>query len=157
MRHNVRRWIGVVDLRSRRSAPLRSRWGRYPCLLHSLPYPTGEYVTDWLEFHDSILTGFDARDTGVELLLDAYIHRWERRDDRWRGTGWMQGVRIVVSNSVSPSALPMLPVDISDGWLRLGAVAHNDRVRLPLQASDGVRQNRDYLKRLNCDFVCDRF
>jgi hypothetical protein len=96
-------------------------------------------VTDWLEFHDSTLTGFDARDTRVELLLDAYIHRWERLDDQWRGTGWMQGVRIVVSNAVGPSAVPVLPVEISDGWLRLGAVAHNDLVRLPLQASGAIR------------------
>jgi len=51
----------------------------------------------------------------------------------------MQGVRIVVSNAVSPSAVPMLPVEISDGWLRLGAVAHNDLVRLPLQALGEIR------------------
>ena len=96
-------------------------------------------MTDWLEFHDSILTGFDARETRVELLLDAYIHRWERLNDEWRGTGWMQSVRIVVSNALGLSAVPPLPVEVSDGRLQLGAAAPNDIVRLPLQASGGIR------------------
>jgi len=51
----------------------------------------------------------------------------------------MQRVRIVVTSAVGPSAVPMLPVEISDGWLRLGAVAHNNLVPLPLQASGVIR------------------
>ncbi len=94
-------------------------------------------MTDWLEFHDSILMEFHARGPHVELLLDAYIHRWERREDQWRGTGWMQGVRIVLSNAVGTLVLPMPSVEISDGWLRLGALARNSVVRLPLQTSGG--------------------
>ena len=43
-------------------------------------------MTDWLEFHDSTLTGVVTRDTQVELLLEAYIHRWERLDDTWSGS-----------------------------------------------------------------------
>jgi hypothetical protein len=96
-------------------------------------------VTDWLEFHDSILAGFEARETRVELLLDAYIHRWERLDDQWRGTGCMQRVCIVVSDAVGSSAAPVLPVEISDGWLQVGAMAPNGLVRLPLQASGAIR------------------
>jgi hypothetical protein len=83
-------------------------------------------VTEWLEFHDSTLTGFDARETHVELLLDAYIHRWERLNDGWRGTGRMQSVRIIVSDAIGLSAVPLIPVDISDGRLQLGTVAHNN-------------------------------
>jgi hypothetical protein len=96
-------------------------------------------VTDWLEFHDSTLTGFDARETHVELLLEAYIHRWENLGDGWRGTGWMQRVRIVVSSAIGLSAVPPLPVEITDGRLQLDAAAPNDVVRLPLQASGVVR------------------
>jgi hypothetical protein len=98
----------------------------------------GGHVTDWLEFHDSTLTGFDAGEAHVELLLDAYIHRWETLNEGWRGTGWMQNVRIVVSNAIVLSAVPLLPVEISDGRLQLGAVAPNDLV-LPLQASGAIR------------------
>jgi hypothetical protein len=75
----------------------------------------------------------------IELLLDAYIHRWERLNDEWRGTGWVQSVRIVVSNAIGLSAMPPLPVEISDGWVQLGAVAPNDLVRLPLNASGAIR------------------
>ena len=96
-------------------------------------------VADWLEFHDSTLTGFDARETQVELLLDAYIHRWERLEDGWRGTGWMQNVRIVVSNATGLSAVPLLPVEISVGRLQLDTADPNDVVRLPQQASGVIR------------------
>jgi len=96
-------------------------------------------VTEWLEFHDSTLTGVDARDSHVELLLDAYIHRWESVNEGWRGTGWMQSVRIVVRNAIGLSAVPVLPVEIADGEFQLGTVAPNDLVRLPLQASGVIR------------------
>jgi hypothetical protein len=96
-------------------------------------------VPDWLEFHDSILTAFDARAKHVELLLDAYIHRWERLNDGWRGTGWMQSVRIVMSNAITVPAVPPLPVDISDGGLQLDTGAPDTVVRLPLQASGEIR------------------
>ena len=95
-------------------------------------------MTDWLEFHDSTLARLDVAGH-VELLLDAYIHRWERVNDGWKGTGWMQSVRIVVSNAVGLSAVPLLPVGISDGRLQLGRLAPKDIVRLPLQASGQIR------------------
>jgi len=50
----------------------------------------------------------------------------------------MQAVRIVVTNAVVSSAVPPLPVEISEGRLLLGAVAHNDVVRLPLEASGAI-------------------
>lgn len=97
-------------------------------------------MTDWLEFHDSTLTRFEPNDTRIELLLDAYIHRWEKLGDEWRGTGWTQPVSIVVGGTVAGSfALPTLPVEISDGWLQLGTTAANGIVRLPLQTSGVVR------------------
>ena len=96
-------------------------------------------MTDWLEFHDSTLTGFDAKDTHLELLLDAYIHRWERLNEGWRGTGWMQSVRIVVSNAIGPSTVPLVPVEIADGRLQVGTAAPHDVLRLPLQASGVIR------------------
>jgi hypothetical protein len=95
-------------------------------------------VTDWLEFHDSKRTRFDSREADVELLLDAYVHRWESLNDGWRGTGWMQGVRIVVRNAKVLWAIPVLPLAISDGSLQMGALAPNAVVRLPLQASGAI-------------------
>jgi hypothetical protein len=95
-------------------------------------------MTDWLEFHDSTLKAIGARDTQVELLLDAYIHRWERVDADWRGTGWMQGVRIVVDNAIGPVGVPLLPMDVSDGRVQLGTSALGDLVRLPLHASGRI-------------------
>jgi hypothetical protein len=95
-------------------------------------------MTDWLEFHDSILTAIGARDTQVELLLDAYIHRWERLNDDWRGTGWMQSVRIVMDNAIGPVVVSLLPREIADGRMQLGTAPSTNIVRLPLQASGRI-------------------
>ncbi len=95
-------------------------------------------MTDWLEFHDSTLIAVVARETQVELLLDAYIHRWKRLDADWRGTGWMQSVRIVVDNAIGPVGAPLLPIEIADGRVQLGTAAPGDPVRLPLHASGRI-------------------
>ena len=77
--------------------------------------------------------------THVELLLDAYIHRWERVNDAWKGTGCVQHVRIVVSSPAAGPAMPPLPVDIYDGSLQLGTATSDCIVGLPFQASGAVR------------------
>ena len=99
----------------------------------------GGDVSDWLEFHDSTLSAFDARETQVDLLLDAYIHRWETLNDGWTGTGWKQSVRITVSDAIAIPAFPLLPVGISDGRLQLDTMPPHAVVRLPLRAFGVVR------------------
>jgi hypothetical protein len=101
--------------------------------------PTGGHVTEWLEFHDSALTAVSTRATHVEILLDAYIHRWERLHNVWKGTGWSRSVRILVSSPAAGPATPPLPVDISDGRLEFGAVTSDGIVGFPFQASGVVR------------------
>jgi hypothetical protein len=96
-------------------------------------------VTEWLEFHDSTLTGVVVRATHLELLLDGYIHRWERLHEEWRGTGWMQNVRIAVSDALAPAVVPRLPVDIGDGWLQVGTGPRDGLARFPLQVSGDIR------------------
>ena len=51
----------------------------------------------------------------------------------------MQNVRIVVSNAIGQSAVPAIPVKISDSRLQLDTVILNSGVRLPLQASGVIR------------------
>lgn len=96
-------------------------------------------MTEWLEFHDSTLEAVRASDAHVELLLDAYIHRWERVNDEWKGTGWMRRVRIAMTRPAAVPAVPFLPVEISDGDLQLDAVPRHVMVRFPFEASGAVR------------------
>ncbi len=74
----------------------------------------------------------------VEVVLDAYVHRWEAMGDSWKGAGWIQPVRILMRDVVDGSIKPVLPIDISDGRLRVGLITHDNLVRLPFNASDAV-------------------
>jgi hypothetical protein len=50
-----------------------------------------------------------ASETHVGLLLDAYVHRWERISDGWTRTGWSQRVCVVVSDLALVTAVPSYP------------------------------------------------
>lgn len=96
-------------------------------------------MTEWLEFHDSTLTAVLGSEAHVEVLLDAYIHRWEHSPGGWKGTGWGQRVRIVVSRPTVLPATPLLPLDISDGRLQHDTVTYDNVVRLPFRAAGTIR------------------
>jgi hypothetical protein len=86
----------------------------------------------------------------VEVVLDAYVHRWDMVGDSWTGTGWKQPVRIRVSDVGSSWIAPVLPIDISDGRLRVGTITHDNLVRLPFNASDVISL---WLQLTNADVV----
>lgn len=92
-------------------------------------------MPDWLEFHDSTLTHVAATETHVEIVLDAHVQRWQTVDAAWRGTGWLQEVRIVVSGVSARPAVPPLPTEVWDGNLTVGAEALG-LVAVPFRASD---------------------
>ncbi len=95
-------------------------------------------MPNWIEFHDSTLTGINAVGQACELVLDAYVHSWEARGDEWTGTGLMQVVHIIVGNAFGPLASELvLPALISAGRMRAGGVTH-DLVPLPFEASSDV-------------------
>jgi hypothetical protein len=100
----------------------------------------------WLEFHDSTLSAVNQTADDVEVIMDAYVHRW----GAWKGTGWMQPVRILISEVRGRSVVPILPVYISDGHLAVATIIHDDLVRLPFNASGGVRL---WLQLTNADVV----
>jgi hypothetical protein len=91
-------------------------------------------LTTWLEFHDSTLAVVNHTTKDVVVELDAYVHRWDAVGDSWTGTGWMQPVRILISDVGGRSIAPALPVDISDGRLRVGTITHDNMVRFPFTA-----------------------
>lgn len=50
----------------------------------------------------------------------------------------MQAVRILISDIRDGSISPVLPVDISDGRLRVGTIIHDNMIHLPFNASDAI-------------------
>ena len=63
---------------------------------------------------------------------------------------WMQPVRVLISEVGGRSVVTILPVDISDGHLAVATIIHDDLVRLPFNASGGVRL---WLQLTNADVV----
>jgi hypothetical protein len=96
-------------------------------------------LTAWLEFHDSTLTAVNDTTKDVEVVLDAYVHRWDTVGGSSKGTGWMQPFRILICDVSGRSVAPVLPIDIADGRLSVGTITHDNLVRLPLKASDAIR------------------
>jgi len=92
-------------------------------------------VPSWFAFHDSRLTAVNPSAKELEIVLDAYVHRWELVGDRWHGTGWQQSVRIRIENVTDPSAVPATPVDIVDGELRATGVRQTNLLPLPIEAA----------------------
>ena len=90
-------------------------------------------LATWLEFHDSTLAAVNYTATDVEVVLDAYVHRWETKGDSWLGSGLMQPVRILIGNVGGRPALPALPLDIADGRLRVGRISHENHRSAPVQ------------------------
>ena len=95
-------------------------------------------MTTRLEFHDSTLAAVNHTTKDVEVILDAYVHRWDTVGESWTGTGSRQPVRILIRDVGGRSIAPVLPVDISDGRLRVGTITHDNLVRLPFNASDAI-------------------
>jgi hypothetical protein len=92
-------------------------------------------LPSWIEFHDSTLTSINASAATREIVLDAYVHRWELINGQWRGTGWEQPVRIVMQNAVGPSNTCALPAAISAGELRANEATPGNLVSLPFKSS----------------------
>jgi hypothetical protein len=84
----------------------------------------------WLEFHDSTLVAMRQVGTVVEIALDAYVHRWERIDDGWRGTGWTQPVRVAVYGAMRSPSTPASPREMATGSVMVGPIVHENWVPL---------------------------
>jgi hypothetical protein len=93
-------------------------------------------LPSWIEFHDSTLTAVEQSVGGLEIALDAYVHRWELIGGQWRGTGWQQRVRIRTQSAVGPSVVLTLPVDIWNGELRANGLRDGELVPLPFESHD---------------------
>src|SRR5262245_52595681 len=95
-------------------------------------------MTQFIEFHDSRL--LSAVDAGHEtrLELDAYMHRWERRDGAWVGTGWSQPIRVSVAGARRLTAVG-LPRTIGTGVIIIPGVTYENGVPLPFTCENDAQ------------------
>ena len=92
----------------------------------------------WIEFHDSDVNAIVAAGDAVSLHLDAYVHRWDRRNGEWVGTGWIQPVTVAVRNGTTPITQVELPMEIADGYVRVNDTVYQNLVPLPFQGDGTV-------------------
>jgi hypothetical protein len=97
-------------------------------------------IKTWVELHDSEVLRIErAGSDGVVLELDAYVHRWERVGDHWRGTGWAQPVRCTIRDVREKWQAPTLPARIDDGHLQAHDSWPGNLIPLPFQYDGEVR------------------
>ena len=86
-----------------------------------------------LEFHDSKITSMSQAGGAIEIVLDAYVHRWDKSSGAWKGEGWRQPVLLTMTGALTLP--PKLESDVLETGEISGAVAHTHLVPLPLGAS----------------------
>ena len=87
-----------------------------------------------VEFHDSQIFAIACEGNSVRISLNAYVHRWDRVEGRWKGTGWTQCVEILLVDTFPPEPLE-LPAHLLGGKVIVGDVAYKDLLPLPLSSS----------------------
>jgi hypothetical protein len=108
-----------------------------PFDLHSGSFSNDVMTRTWLELHDSTVNAVKRDPSGVIVELDAYVHRWDRMAEVWKGTGWMRQV-LMRFGSVHVPAIES-PTEISDGWLQVSDVRHDNLIRLSLESTAPAR------------------
>jgi hypothetical protein len=74
----------------------------------------------------------------VEIGLNAYVHRWQKRRDDWCGAGFSQPVRVLIKSVFNCAVEHEGPADISGGYLKIGAVEHDNGIELPYKSAEPV-------------------
>ena len=87
-----------------------------------------------VELHDSTISAITVEGPSVRISVDAYVHRWERVDSRWKGTGWIQPVQMLLANAPNAERAEC-PVDLAGGKVQAGLVTYNNLVPLPFDSS----------------------
>jgi hypothetical protein len=83
-------------------------------------------VRSGLDLHDSRIDSVEISESDVHVHFShAYIHKSKGTPGRDSGSGWSQEALLVISNAlITDSPLPPLPNTISDGYLKVGGIAH---------------------------------
>ena len=94
-------------------------------------------MNEEIELHDSKINAIGLNGSALCFMLDAYVHSWEMVDCKWKGTGWMQPVQIILSGATL-AATPDLPVLLCGGCLQTSQKTFDNKVTLPFTSPEPV-------------------
>lgn len=86
-----------------------------------------------IEFHDSTFDGAHWDGTALTLSFSAaYIHQSEGKPGVDAGSGWVQELRLHISEASRSGEIPDLPCDLWDGSISLDDERFDNCVPIPL-------------------------
>jgi hypothetical protein len=95
-----------------------------------------------IEFHDSTLDGVEREGADLALRFSAaYIHQSEGKPGVDAGSGWVQAVRLHISDASLSGEILDLPCDLWDGSISLDNERFDNCVPIPLDYRGRVEVN----------------
>jgi len=95
-----------------------------------------------MEFHDSTFDGVEREGTELALRFSAaYIHESEGKPGLDAGSGWIQELRLHISDASLSGEIHDLPCNLWDGAISLGDERFDNSVPIPLDYRGRVEVN----------------
>jgi hypothetical protein len=95
-----------------------------------------------IEFHDSTFNGVEREDADLALRFSAaYIHQSEGKPSIDAGSGWVQELRLLISDASCSGKILGLPCNLSDGSISLDHKRFDNYVSIPLDYRGRVEVN----------------
>jgi hypothetical protein len=88
-----------------------------------------------LEFHDSRVVSVAQAGAAIQIVLDAYVHRWDKSAGAWKGEGWRQPVLVKITGELNPALPTGAGLMLDTGEIQAGEIAHSHLVPLPLNTT----------------------
>jgi hypothetical protein len=134
--HDTERWQYAPGQVVRCSERAFADGFRGPAAIEAIPELLGS-VERWIELHDSVLVATEGPAGETNLVLAAYVHRWEWRAGQRVGTGWKQGARLRLRAAVNP-AVTFETGALNDGRIETHAATYVNMVPVPLHTAGVV-------------------
>ena len=98
-----------------------------------------------IEFHDSTFDGVEREGADLALRFSAaYIHQSEGKPGVDAGSGWVQEVRLHISDAALSGVILDLPCDLWDGSISLDNKRFDNCVPIPLDYRGRVEVNLEH-------------
>ena len=102
-----------------------------------------------LEFHDSTFDGIEREGTNLALRFSAaYIHQSDGKPGVDAGSGWVQELRLHISDASLTGEIHDLPCDLWDGSIALDDERFNNCVPIPLDYRGRIEVSLEHESKL---------
>jgi hypothetical protein len=91
-----------------------------------------ESLSSAIEVHDSVLNSVERTGTGLQLFIEAYIHKSKGTPGVDPGTGWTQDVLLIIEDGSFDGTIENPPWDLADGTLQINDQVLDNMIPIPL-------------------------